>query len=771
MDFSVRDEVLKVWEAELDEPAWPLPISRRLALAWHLRQRDGRRARLLAEQARVALAAGPQKCAESPESAWLDLLDAELLLLQQIELLAAQRQAQLALAAFERLGDALGRCEAWLTLARVDIAQGRSHEAIASLGQATLAARAGGDEERAQVTELMSALFLTYIDPVRGRQHGAPSDAELAGMSPAVAAWAHELRGTLAAQASDYGHAAAERMSAMQLGLMTGQLSRAIAAGFNAADALNSLNEHELALQWMEKALALARQHELPLSTGHGLAQMGETLRRLGRLEPARSSLQDALQLLRRLPPGRNFCIALKYWADLCLDLDELEGAQAALAELLPLTLRQAHPDLHIHACRALAQLHSRQGQVAPALQLAQEALEGARQTGHVLRQIESLRALAELHSQHGLNGPAGEAPGQAALQLLEQALALAHSMAGYLVPGELFEALAEEHRKQGDVDLAYQLIRQASGARLKIQSDAANKRLLALQVLHQTERALAEAEHLRQLAEEQARRSEMLARTQAQLLQQERLASLGRLVAGVAHELNTPIGNCLLAASTWQERTLQLAVQAESRSMKRSDLERYFSDAEASADLLLRGLQRAAELVRQFKQLARDPGGEPLQRFAVLPLCQLMLAGFREAAAAAGIELSLEAPEAEIVLQGQPSALQQVLQQLLDNALIHAFVGRERGRLCLRLLPDGAQGPRLQVQDDGVGIAPEHLSRVFDPFFSTRFGQGGSGLGLHIAHHLATAVLGGSLEVQSELGQGSCFEICLPPPRVMPGE
>jgi len=255
-----------------------------------------------------------------------------------------------------------------------------------------------------------------------------------------------------------------------------------------------------------------------------------------------------------------------------------------------------------------------------------------------------------------------------------------------------------------------------------------------------------------------------MRAQTQAQLMQQEKLASLGRLVAGMAHELNTPIGNCLMAASTWQERTLQLATLAQARSMKRSDLDRYLSDAEASADLLLRGLQRAAGLVQQFKQLARDPAGEQPQRFALQPLCQLLLAGFRDPAEQAGVALRLEAPAAPLEWCGQPAALQQVLQQLLDNGLMHAFVGRKQGRLCLRLcVEDAGAALCLQVEDDGVGIAPEHQGRVFDPFFSTRFGQGGSGLGLHIAYHLATAVLGGCLSLDSAPGRGSRFELRLP--------
>lgn len=765
MEFCVLDEVIRHWEREQAEPGAPLPSrERRLALAWHLRQRDSARARVLLDSLRAEIGQAPSD-ADPLLPAWLDLLEAEMVLFQQLDLDRAQQLAQQqALPVFEQAGEAIGCSEAWMCLARIALVRGQVSETLACLNEAGAAATRAGDAERAQVAALWARLSVTYADPVAGRQRGAPDDAELAQLSPGVAVWAHELRGTLAAQASDYGRAAAERMSAMQLGQLTGQIGRAVVASFNAADALNSLNEHELALQWMERGLALVRQHGLPLSMGHGLAQMGDTLRRLGRLEPARHCLQEALQVLRPLAPGRSLSITLKYWADLMLDLGELAEVEPSLQELLALAASQGYPDLRIHACRALAQLYSRQGRVAEALQQAQLALDGARQTGHVLRQIESLRVLADLHRQHGLPGPVGEAPDQAALQLLEQALALARSIEGYLVPGELLEALAEQHRQRGDLEQAYQLVRQAAAARLQIQSDAANKRLLALQVLHQTERAQAEAEHLRQLAQEQLQRAEMRAQTQAQLMQQEKLASLGRLVAGMAHELNTPVGNCLMAASTWQERTLQLAALAQARSMKRSDLDRYLSDAEASADLLLRGLQRAAGLVQQFKQLARDPAGEQPQRFALQPLCQLLLAGFRDAAEQAGVALLLEAPAAPLEWWGQPAALQQVLQQLLDNGLTHAFVGRTQGRLCLRLRAEDAGGALcLQVEDDGVGIAPEHQGRVFDPFFSTRFGQGGSGLGLHIAHHLATAVLGGRLSLDSTPGCGSRFELRLP--------
>lgn len=907
MDYFVRNEQIRQWKAEL--AARPAPARRLellVRLVWHLRQREGRRALVLAEQARLMLT--------GDESAQRPLL---------IRLLLAEAEIALLSGESARAGAALERAEQQLqgapdALASIDLvflralfagAQGQPSQNLPWWLEAMALAGRSVEPVREGLADLEYKLALSYRDPLEGRalfeqyQAGAA-----ASRPPALAARLLEWEGTLAAQASEYGRAAALRFQAFDAAMEGGQVNWAIAAASNAADALNCLNEHELALQWVERAIALARARDWPLHLGHSLSQMGETLRRLGRLDAADECLQEGQQLLDTVAPQRRHLIALKYRADLCLDQAQLAQSLAGFVALQQAAATHQFPDLLVHAHRGQAQAMARLGRVEEAEAHVQEALKLARQTRHHLRQVESLRALAGLHAQYPqLAAPADSQAASAGLHYLLQALELAHSIEGFWVPGELWEELAEAHAQLGDMGQAYTLARQAAQARLKAQNEGAMQRLTVMQVMHQTDRARAEAEHQRSLAHAQTQRADALERNQsmlerlsamglditsnldqlavmralarhmsglltldalvlgrvqadgrsltllrvtpdgqhseppevdladtqsalarsareaevsglcaplllgqrllgvlalecqgktdfdaserllfrslcpyatialdnaqayqrlrdaqAQLVQQAKLAALGHLVAGVAHELNTPIGNCLLAASTLQENTERIAQQVQAQGLKRSELNQYLSSASESSELLIRGLHKASALVQRFKQIAVDPGSERPQDFELLPLCELLLNGQRAAFEAMGIQLNLQVP-AGLRLFSYPGTLQQVLGQLLSNALLHGFAGASSGHLTLRAHWLDEAKLLLQVIDDGKGIAPEHLGRIFDPFFSTRFGHGDSGLGLHICHNLVTALLQGSISVSSQIGKGCRFDLVLP--------
>ncbi|MBT9501895.1 MAG: HAMP domain-containing histidine kinase [Burkholderiaceae bacterium] len=742
MELFVLDEVVVEWEARLaDMPPDAPALDLLLSLSWHLRQRDARRALQLAAQARARLRPG--------QAGWLrlDLVEAEIALLSG-EFDKAQAQILRALQGLEVISEPQGLADAHVLQAWVHQQAGRSLEAIASLNLAAACAREGADVVRARVAELSAALVQTFRDPVAGRTRGAPDEVETAAMPEGLAMWAHELQGTLAAQASDYGRAAAMRMLAFEEALQTGQLLRALVAALNAAAALNSLNEYDMALQWLDHALSLARRTGWPVYLANGLALMGETQRNLGRLEAARESLQESLAILTPLPRGRGYAVLLKYIGDLDLDQHQPQAALARFIELQQRAQIDAQADMAVYACRGQAQALARLGRPEEAAKLADQALQLAQGSQNVYRQIDALRALAGLHARHRLPPPEGMAATSASLHFLQQALALAEGMKGYLVPGELWEELAEEHARTGDLQQAYALLRRAAPAYRKIQSDAANKRLLAMQTIQQTERARAEA---------QAQR-----RVLAQRQQEERLAAMGRLVAGVAHELNTPLGNCLMVASTLQSGSERVARELQEQTLRRSEMQQFLKDAQQASELLMGSLTRAAELVQRFRQIAVDRSSEVLQSFDLRPLCERCLADCQAQSDALGVRLLLDVP-AGLELHSYPSALQQVLNQLLNNALQHAFASRSAGWLRLRasLLADDKL--RLEVCDDGQGIAAEHQGKIFDPFFSTRFGQGSSGLGLHICHNLVTAVLGGHIQVHSSPGQGCCFELTLP--------
>ena len=272
--------------------------------------------------------------------------------------------------------------------------------------------------------------------------------------------------------------------------------------------------------------------------------------------------------------------------------------------------------------------------------------------------------------------------------------------------------------------------------------------------------------EALRQSNSELSSAMQILQHTQSELVQSEKLAALGALVAGIAHELNTPIGNSLMAASSLQDFSREVASAISDGTLKRSALESFLADNQTASDILIRNLRRASELISSFKQVAVDQASAQRRQFHLDEVVSEILITLGP---------SLKKTPYRVVNQVQlheeldsyPGPLGQVLVNLINNALLHAFHDREQG--CIELRGQTLHGDwlELQVCDDGIGIADEHLPRIFDPFFTTRLGQGGSGLGLHIVHNLVSGVLGGKLGVRSQLGQGTCFTLRLP--RVAP--
>ncbi|MES2149147.1 MAG: hybrid sensor histidine kinase/response regulator [Pseudomonadota bacterium] len=244
------------------------------------------------------------------------------------------------------------------------------------------------------------------------------------------------------------------------------------------------------------------------------------------------------------------------------------------------------------------------------------------------------------------------------------------------------------------------------------------------------------------------------------ELLRSERLAALGAMVAGVAHELNTPIGNSVLAASTLEERARDFAGRV-ANGLRRSDLERFVAETLQASGLLLRNLAKSAELITSFKQVATDQAGSLRRRFDLAQLLEDMSITLAPQLRERPVSLRVEvAPGIE--MDTFPGALCQAFSQLVLNAMLHGFGDGRAGSIVVQAgAIDGAR-VRMTFADDGSGIAPEHLVKVFDPFFTTRLGQGSCGLGLHIVHNLVSNVLGGAIEVASAAGR-TCFTLEFP--------
>jgi ligand-binding sensor domain-containing protein/signal transduction histidine kinase len=248
---------------------------------------------------------------------------------------------------------------------------------------------------------------------------------------------------------------------------------------------------------------------------------------------------------------------------------------------------------------------------------------------------------------------------------------------------------------------------------------------------------------------------------TQRQLVESEKMAALGGLVAGIAHEINTPLGIGVTAASHLEDETRKLMKLVEQGQMTRAALEGYQSDALDSARLILANLRRAGQLIKSFKQVAVDQSSEQAREIDLKTYLEEILVSLGPALKKTPHRISVKCPE-DLRLLTYPGAISQIVVNLVMNSLIHAFDGIEHGEI--RIECEGYDEEWLLLyRDNGVGMREDVRQRVFDPFFTTKRGQGGSGLGLHVVYNLVTQLLRGSLDCVSAPGQGVEFQIQLP--------
>ncbi len=273
--------------------------------------------------------------------------------------------------------------------------------------------------------------------------------------------------------------------------------------------------------------------------------------------------------------------------------------------------------------------------------------------------------------------------------------------------------------------------------------------------------RVVDRTEALRVTNDELSNTVETLRRAQAELVRTEKMAALGSLVAGIAHELNTPIGNCITVASTLDEQIEEFVSSLQS-GLRRSVLDNFTGSARLAADILLKNLRRASELVVSFKQVAIDQTSSQRREFALEEVVAEILLTLQPAIRRTPYVVDYAIPP-EIVCDSYPGPLGQVIANLINNALLHGYDDRSEGRVSIsaRVLSDTHF--ELTVADDGCGIPHAYQSRIYDPFFTTKLGKGGSGLGLNIVYNLVTGVLGGEIAVDSEPGKGTRFLIVAP--------
>ena len=252
------------------------------------------------------------------------------------------------------------------------------------------------------------------------------------------------------------------------------------------------------------------------------------------------------------------------------------------------------------------------------------------------------------------------------------------------------------------------------------------------------------------------------LRETQASLVEAEKLAALGRMVAGVAHEINNPVGSSLTVASSLQRRCEIFAAEVARGELRRSSLNELVDAVTNATSQLVTNLNRASDLVQSFKQVATDRSGIERRSFDLGELTGQVLIGLRPELRRRNLVLNLECQHG-LPMDSLPGPYGLVLTNLVHNAIVHAFPDGRAGTIALKAGASGADNVEIIVSDDGCGMTSEVRRRAFDPFFTTRRREGATGLGLHIVHSMVVDQLEGRLSLTSEPGRGTTVRLILP--------
>lgn len=278
--------------------------------------------------------------------------------------------------------------------------------------------------------------------------------------------------------------------------------------------------------------------------------------------------------------------------------------------------------------------------------------------------------------------------------------------------------------------------------------------------ISQQKEEIEAQRDEIEQQKEELQITLDHLKNTQEQLIQSEKLAALGGLVAGVAHEINTPVGISVTAASSLAEETSRMAAQYVSDKISRAAFKEYLNTANQSAKLILANMERTATMVQSFKQVSVDQSTEQMRKFKLKEYSEDVIRSLYPKLKGKRIKISLEIDD-QLELNSYPGAFSQILTNLVLNSLVHGFENKDSGNINISAKQED-KNLLFEYRDDGRGIAKQNLDKIFDPFFTTNK-KIGTGLGLHILYNIVNQKLNGSLACESREGEGTRFMINMP--------
>ncbi|GAB2910213.1 hypothetical protein GCM10027181_06570 [Rheinheimera gaetbuli] len=247
----------------------------------------------------------------------------------------------------------------------------------------------------------------------------------------------------------------------------------------------------------------------------------------------------------------------------------------------------------------------------------------------------------------------------------------------------------------------------------------------------------------------------------QNQIVETEKMASLGQMVAGVAHEVNTPIGLGVTASTLMQDKLTDIQKAFDEKKLTSSQLAKFLAESKENLGIIYRNMERAASLISSFKRVAVDQSNDNRRQFNMLQLINEVLLSLRPNLKKTQHQLVVNCA-AELELDSKPGPINQILINLIMNSLIHAFEHTEQGTMTIDVAVKD-NNCILQYSDNGTGVPENIKKRIFDPFVTTKRGEGGSGLGLHLVYNLVTQALNGKILLESTLGQGVSIKIEFP--------
>ncbi len=548
---------------------------------------------------------------------------------------------------------------------------------------------------------------------------------------------------------------------------------------------------YEETLSCLHKAIALHDNHS---SDPIDLEWQAKILNNLGfsyglmqNPEQGLPYLQNSLKILRTLSNQEMLANTLDSLGDAYLLLGDTINALPYALESYRVASDNNYLSVTALAAVHVAKIYLQNNQIELARQYGQTALSISADNQFLKIQAQTLHLLADLEKQ--------QAEHEASVNYLHRTLALVKKIDHKYHIAAVLHDLALHYKQHGLFEQALRYTEMHHEALNQFHEQKNTWRVRNLEIMHDIDQIKRDHELVKQKnyslrhevrhkqlqhysdqleSEVSLRNAELEAsnlqlktalyniqQTRIELAQAERMNAMGSMAVGIAHELSTPLGNGIMVASTIADQTRQLVERMQDNQMRRSDLLQYLNQSAQSTGMLMKSLNNAVRLVNNFKQIALTRESEDRRSFF---LCQL-------SKEITETEITLDNGHAfpivwdipdDLTMVSYPRAIVQVFAILIENAGLHAFEGQPQDRLHIQARLQGSQVV-LQICDNGVGIREEVLPHIFEPFYTTKLGKGGSGLGLCIIFNLVNNILGGEIDVQSQPRKGCCVHITVP--------